>query len=311
MRQEQESGSNSHYLDPDRIVEDIGRATFLSEEWHEGFQRLDQFSATLTRKREQRGGYPWYVWVSLAGAFAMVGGLGWITEAVFDGKIVFSSSFARTAAPVSAEDGKSIQPVPPIPTPQQRSLVDQILWANPTIIGEFKSKVADIDGADIFRSLELYVNEGAKLRRQVLYGQITGKSEGKLEEAYDFWKNLLGYEVFEKGIKIAVEEHKVGDIVIVEDYVPPKGIFLRKDPSLRYDPGRDPFTYQGDNLRIGRGPVDLIDEQRREAWRMWNVEQVGWYGRTSGWQPTRRHQGGWIWQEWLGPKHWLYEPPVR
>lgn len=284
MTQEQGPGLNPHYNSTESLVEAIRSAPRGSQEKWRLMDELARLPAPLSRKAEE----DWYKSriMMLGGAFAFLTVLAGITDHFYSANLV-SSSFVR---PVRGESGQDIYLAPSSPTPQPSN---------------------HLEDREDMQGLKLYTEDGARFRRKVLFAQISGSPDGNMDIAsYNHWKSFLGYEVFKRGIIKVVEGHQVGDIVIVEDYVPPKGIFLRKSPSLRFDSGKDPYTYQGDTLRIVGGPQDLIDKQRREAWRMWRVQRMRWNGRTLGWQPTKEDAAvGWIWQEWLGPKHWLYEGP--
>lgn len=147
----------------------------------------------------------------------------------------------------------------PTPIPRPRISLEQVLKQNPTITSEFKSKVADISDGDIIENLKLYIEDGAKFRRRVVFAQEVGLGEGSFLDiaSHHFLKDFLGFETSEESLLKNVEEYNLGDIVVVDDYSRPPGIILRRTPDLRIIDPNNPFTYHGDSLRIVDGPVSF------------------------------------------------------
>lgn len=200
------------------------------------------------------------------------------------------------------ESRGDIQPTP-VSTPIPRVTVEEILQSHPNITTEYKNKVANIGDREVMSSLRLYVEDGARARRRNLFIQVMGLREGSMLEiqSYSFWEEFLGFETSEKGRIQNVEAYKVGDVVTVEDWSEPPGIFLRRSPTATINQAIDPFTFNRDSLFIAEGPELLIDERTKEAWEMFKVDQVKLHGGT--WFYTGYHEGGWIWSGWFGGKH--------
>ncbi|MBI2019994.1 hypothetical protein HYS94_01070 [Candidatus Daviesbacteria bacterium] len=242
-------------------------------------------------------------------------GLGIIVGApliVLGGVLIFRPERSQgTLEPISANSVKGLSPTPestrsiqePTVTPIPRITVEEILQSTPNIIAEYKSQVGNLSDQEVFGSLRLYVEDGARVRRRNLFTQVMGLREGSLLEvqSYNFWKEFLGFETSEKGRTQNVDEYKVGDVVTVEDWSSPPGIFLRRMPCYPIDQAIDPFTFNGDNLYIAEGPQLCIDEKNKEVWEMYKVDQV--HLRGGSWFYRGYHEGGWIWRGWFGGKH--------
>ncbi len=227
--------------------------------------------------------------------------------------LLFASAVFSIRFSISVLGGQPVEPpakavesqaaVSPTPKP---SPLEQVLKEKPTLISDFKNSQPNLSDEQAMALLGLYIDDGAKFRRQVLYAQLTG-GEQSVIQSYFFLKNALGFETSEVGQPHQVDEYKVGDVVRVTDFNKPPGIFLRQTPTLDANP-QDLFTYDGNSLMILKGPEDILGEDKKEAWRMWWVRKVSFCG-PSGWQPTCYEgivivpEEGWVWQGWFGGRY--------
>lgn len=256
----------------------------------DGLEELAKLPLTLWNQRLKR----------ISEVLAVPAAILLLASAVFS--IKFSISFFRGQSQSVEPSAKAVESQAAVsPTPKPSPL-EQVLREKPTLISDFINS-QNLSDEQAMASLRLYIDNGVKFRRQVLYAQLTG-GEQSVIQSYSFLKNALLFETSEASQPHQVDEYNVGDVVRVTDFNKPHGIYLRQSSTLEANP-QDPFTYDGNSLKILDGPYDLLDEVKKEAWGMWRVRKVSFCG-PSGWQPTCYEgvavvpEEGWIWQGWFG-----------
>ncbi len=175
-----------------------------------------------------------------------------------------------------------------------RLTLEKLLTQKPNLLSEFGQQIGGTD-QDFAQTFDLFVNNGATFKSKVLYVQMVRLGEGdiKVIQSYDFWKNTLGFETSADGKVKKVEELRRRDIVRVDDFGKPLGIFFRETADGPLDPSAD-FTYNGDFLTILEGSQIAVDHNREVAKKMFKVEQVRFYPG-SGWLSREYYSaGGWI-----------------